>query len=150
MTPSQKLLKNIVALMFKVPRNWIQKENLEMHSWCSLPLDRLFWCPACFFFFLFKDLKKCGPFFFSSLYWISYNVAPVLCFFGPQGMWEFSSLSRDWTHVPCVGRQSPSHWTREVPSIFLRSPVLCHGLPLHLAYCTSHKERKNLPLNSTD
>ena len=89
MTPSQKLLKNIVALIFKVPRNWKQKENLEMCSWCSLPLVKLFWCPACFFFFLFKDFLKCGPFFFQS-YWISYNVAPVLCFFGPQGMWEFS------------------------------------------------------------
>ena len=30
-------------------------------------------------------------------------------------MWDLSSLSRDWTHVPCIARQILNHWiTREV------------------------------------
>ena len=52
-----------------------------------------------------------------SLYWIFYNVASVLCFvfFWLRGMWDLSSLTRDWTHATCVGRQSLNHWTtREV------------------------------------
>ena len=32
------------------------------------------------------------------------------------GMWEFSSLTRDWTCVPRIGRQFLNHWTtREIP-----------------------------------
>ena len=35
----------------------------------------------------------------------------------PQGMWDLSSLTRDWTHIPCIGRRSLNHWTaRSVPS----------------------------------
>ena len=34
----------------------------------------------------------------------------------PLSMWDLSSLTRDQTHVPCIGRQIPNHWTtREVP-----------------------------------
>ena len=46
-----------------------------------------------------------------------YNIASVLCFgFWPRGMWDLSSLTRDGTHTPCLGRQSLNHWTaREVP-----------------------------------
>ena len=43
----------------------------------------------------------------------------------PRGMWDLSSLTRDWTRTPCIGRQSPNHWTaREVPIfyIYLRKP----------------------------
>ena len=30
-------------------------------------------------------------------------------------MWDLSSLTRDQTHTPCIGRQSLNHWTaREV------------------------------------
>ena len=35
-------------------------------------------------------------------------------------MWDLSSLSRDRTRTPCIGRRSLNHWTaREVPPIFL-------------------------------
>ena len=45
-------------------------------------------------------------------------------FFWLQSMWELSSLTRDWTRTPCVGRQSLNHWTtREVP-ISIRSSHL--------------------------
>ena len=32
-------------------------------------------------------------------------------FFWPQGMWDLSSLTRDWICIPCIGRQSLNHWT---------------------------------------
>ena len=33
-------------------------------------------------------------------------------------MWELSSLTRDWTRTPCIGRQIFNHWTtREVPLV---------------------------------
>ena len=33
-----------------------------------------------------------------------------------RGMWDPSSLTRDGTHTPCLGRRSPNHWiAREVP-----------------------------------
>ena len=40
-------------------------------------------------------------------------------------MWDLSSLTRDWTHVPWIGRQILNHWTtREVPAIcFLKKLV---------------------------
>ena len=35
--------------------------------------------------------------------------------FWPRGMWDLSSLTRDWTRTPCIGRQILNHWTtREV------------------------------------
>ena len=36
----------------------------------------------------------------------------------PSGMWNLSSLTRDQTCTPRIGRQSLNHWTaREVPQI---------------------------------
>ena len=36
--------------------------------------------------------------------------------FWQQDMWDPSFLTRDWAHIPCIGRQSLNHWTaREVP-----------------------------------
>ena len=36
--------------------------------------------------------------------------------FWPQGMWNPSSLTRDWTGTACIGRQSLKYWiTKEVP-----------------------------------
>ena len=31
--------------------------------------------------------------------------------FLPRGMWDLNSLTRDWTHTPCSGRQSLNYWT---------------------------------------
>ena len=37
-------------------------------------------------------------------------------FLGLQDMWDLSSLTRDRTCTPCIGRQSLNHWTaRELP-----------------------------------
>ena len=51
------------------------------------------------------------------LYWI-FTLSFLFYFlvFWLQGMWDLSSLTRDWTHTPCIGRWSLNHWfTREVP-----------------------------------
>ena len=56
---------------------------------------------------------------FKSLYWIRYTIASVICFrfFGPQPCRVLSSLTRDRTQNPCIGRWNLSHWTtREVPA----------------------------------
>ena len=51
----------------------------------------------------------------------SYNIAFVLVWFlGLRGMWALSSLSRDQSRTPCLGRRSPNHWTTtEVPAVVL-------------------------------
>ena len=41
----------------------------------------------------------------------------------PQGMWDLSALTRDWTYIHCTGRQSPNHWTaKKVPKYLLGFP----------------------------
>ena len=41
------------------------------------------------------------------------------------GMWDFSSLTRDWTRTPCIGRQILNHWTtREVAVAVLDGGLL--------------------------
>ena len=44
-------------------------------------------------------------------------------------MWDLSSLTRDGTLIPCIGRQSPKYWTtREVLIQLFNSNVLCKML----------------------
>ena len=39
-------------------------------------------------------------------------------------MWDLTSLNRDRTHIPCMGRLSYNHWTtREVPHSFYFSTI---------------------------
>ena len=44
-----------------------------------------------------------------------------------QGMWDLNSLTRDRTHVPCIGKWLLNYWiTRELPtSSFLVSFLGC-------------------------
>lgn len=52
-------------------------------------------------------------------YWIctSYGLFSVLVIFDHDTC-DLSSQTRDWTHTPCIGRQSPNHWpAREVPTL---------------------------------
>ena len=64
---------------------------------------------------------------FKIIYWIHYSIASVVyvLIFCLWGMWDLSSLTRDWTCNPCFGRWSLNHWTiREVPgSVFLIMPI---------------------------
>ena len=60
--------------------------------------------------------------------------------FWSWGMWGLGSLTTDWTHIPCIGRQRFYHWTAsEVPnSVFLDSTsTLSHTVFvfLCLTYC---------------
>ena len=42
-----------------------------------------------------------------------------------HGMWDLCSLTRDWTHISCTGRQSLNHWaTREVLKFSSSAPAL--------------------------
>ena len=78
--------------------------------------------------------------YFKILYWICYNITSVLwvlfsSFFWLRGMWGLCSLTRDWTCIPCVGRQSLNHWiTREVPSC-LFSSLKFPPSPFRLTVC---------------
>ena len=59
--------------------------------------------------------------FFFFLMWTIFKdfiefVAIFMSFFWPQAMWDLSSLTKDWTCTPCIGRWSLNRWTaREVP-----------------------------------
>ena len=70
----------------------------------------------------FYFLKKL--FIYLAVLGLSYDVWGLLSICGawaylPYGMWDLSSLTRDGTCVPCIGRQILNHWaTREAP-IFL-------------------------------
>ena len=65
-------------------------------------------CTWIFFsFFFFLTVAH-----FQSLYWICYNTASVFAlFFLLRVMWDLSSLAREWTCIPCIGRWSLKHWT---------------------------------------
>ena len=57
---------------------------------------------------------------FQSLYSICHNIASVVCVlvFWPWGLWDHSSLTKDWTLTLCIGRQSLNYWaTRKLPKI---------------------------------
>ena len=72
------------------------------------------------FFFLFSVLATLGLYRIvrplhlwcmgSRAHWLSSCSTKLL-----HSMWDLSSLTRDWTHVPCIGGQILNHWiTREV------------------------------------
>ena len=44
-------------------------------------------------------------------------------------MWDLSSLTRDRTHVPCIARWIPYHWTtREVPTWMDLEVIMLSGI----------------------
>ena len=56
---------------------------------------------------------------FLSLYWICYNIAFVyVLVFWAQGMWDLSSLKRDWSCISYIGRQSHNHWAAKGVSYY--------------------------------
>ena len=87
------------------------KVGSRIKPWMLTNTDLLFF--KCFFFNV-----DC----FKSLSWIYYSIISVLCFdfFGHKACGTLSSLTRDWTHIPCIGRWSVNLWTtREVPNLLL-------------------------------
>ena len=69
------------------------------------------------FFFFFKIFFFLMWTTFKSFYWICYSVVSVFFFFfyilvfWPGGRWDPSSLARDGTWAPCIGKQSLNQWT---------------------------------------
>ena len=72
-----------------------------------------------FIYLLFKGFFLwCRPFFKKTIEFVTALLIVLCCFFfWPQFMWDFDSLSRDWTHILCIGRRNLSRWTtRKVPA----------------------------------
>ena len=87
----------------------------------------------------------CGPFLKSLLNLLQYCFCFMLWFFGHWGMWDLSSPTRDWTHTPCIGRQTLNHWTaREVRSLGSWGQVTLDylGRALNLMTSALHKKRR--------
>ena len=65
----------------------------------------------------------------------------------PQGTWDLSSLTRDQTHVLCIGRHILNQWTtRKVPrhNSFEISPI---NNPSVTSKCSSERKESHIPLN---
>ena len=68
------------------------------------------------FFFLMWTIFKASVKLFAILFLF------YILQYWPRGMWDLSSLTRDWTHTLWNGRLSPNPWTtKEVPYL------LCHS-----------------------
>ena len=81
-----------------------------------------------FFFLMWLILKV----------FIEFVTILLLFWFWSWGMWCLSSLTRDWTHTPCIGRWNLNHWTtREVPFC----PLLHY---LSRPYSLQHAEGTNI------
>ena len=53
----------------------------------------------------------------------------------PWAMWDISSPVRDWTHVPCIGRQILNHWTtKKVLTVGINFKLYCGQALAHLSY----------------
>ena len=74
----------------------------------------------------------CTFFFLSLEFVIILLLFYVLVFWAP-GMWDLSSLIRDWNHIPWAERRSLSHWTtREVLwTMDFKNHIACHNLFKH-------------------
>ena len=94
-------------------RGWSQHDKCPVGHVAKFPNCRFqaqSWLSS--FFFLFK----CGPSlkhfeFKICLYWICYDIVLFYVLVSwPRSVWDLSSLIRDWTRTPCIGRQSLNHW----------------------------------------
>ena len=82
-----------------------------------------FWFFKVFFFLMWTILFKV---------FIEF-VTILLLGFWQRGIWDLSSLTRDQTCPPCMGRQSLNHWTTgEVMQRFLFNINTFTTIPLHL------------------
>ena len=83
-----------------------------------------------FFLYFLKDILKCGPFLKSLLNLLQYCYCSMFLVFWPQGVWDLSSQTRDWTCAVCLGRRNRNHWTtREVPLFSLYPTKLMYLKP---------------------
>ena len=93
-------------------------------SWASCVIQQVLWTIYKVFIEVFKVLLL----FYVLVFWL-------------RGMWDFSSPTRNWTHIPHIGRWSLNHWTvREIPLILFQrlNILMCifvdhYSLSLHSA-----------------
>ena len=82
----------------KCPEGSIQTGHLRLEGFLNLVA-----LSGDLFFLIYIELATILPLFYVLVYW-------------PWCMWDLNSPTRDWTHMPCIGRWSLNHWTtREVP-----------------------------------
>ena len=83
--------------------------------------------------------------YFSSLYWIRYNIPSVLGFvLFAASMWDLSCLTRGWTHTSFTGRWILNHWNAgDIPKIFLNYPNYLY----HHHYLSTHQWPSSIKLN---
>ena len=80
-------------------------------------------------FFFFQRSIWYIPLLKSVLNLLQYCFCFYALVFWPLGMWNLSSLTRDQTCTPCIGRQSLNHWTAtEVPQSPFRASAKQNSL----------------------
>ena len=128
--------------------HWPLRDSLPLCNSVDASQGSVHWpLPSFFFFFKFVWLRQvlvaasgifvvsCGIFSMhctDSVVWAAAHAASVatVCRFSSwafrsasqlfHGMWDLRSMTRSWTHVPCIARQILHHWaTRGVPGLLL-------------------------------
>ena len=81
----------------------------------------------------FKIIFLMCTFFFLSLEFVIILLLFYVLVFWAPGMWDLSSLIRDWNHIPWAERRSLNHWTtREVLwTMDFKNHIACHNLFKH-------------------
>ena len=93
-----------------------------------------------FFFFFPLKIFWCGPILKSLLNFVTTLLLFYILVFWPQGIWDLSSLTRDRTCTPCIGRRSLNHWTaREVPTMRFWYSSLCINKIVLSCWCFNFK-----------
>ena len=114
------------------PCSLCEMHQALFHTVCTWHLSDLYKCNDFPLFFskdfFFFDVDQ----FSKSLYWIYYNkycFGFMFCFvlFWPQGMWDLSSPTRNWTCTPCIWRWSLNHWASSgIPTSLFLMRVCVH------------------------
>ena len=86
-------------------------------------------CPVVLILFFFFNIFFMWTVFKVVIEFVIILLLFSVLFFWLQGMWYLSSLTRDWTLAPYIGRQSLNYWTtREIPAPLILFSVL-HSFP---------------------
>ena len=120
---SSSWLKSFPFFLWELPLFCLP---LKMDTFCSprptvfSVLHTFFGDVICWCLLFFYNVDHFKVFIEFVITWLLFYVLV----FWPQGMWEFSCPTRDWTCTPCTGRRSLSHWiAREVPADVFNTAV---------------------------
>ena len=103
----------------------IAKSRTQLSDWTEL-IDKMHKSVSSVLPLVLKDL-----YFFIFLNKVFIEFVAVLLLlhlfvFWPQGMWDPSSPTRDWTCMPCLGKWNLEHWTTR------KSPKICFSKCVNL------------------